>query len=168
MFNIGDTITYGASGVYKINDITDIKFGKDMQKYYILRSVSNDNSTVYVPFDNKSLTSKMRCVLSAEKIHELIRSMPERSGDWVENEAERKEVYREILASGDRGRLISMIKALYLHEKQQKAKNRRLHVLDERFFRDAEKLLYDEFALVLGIKREEVLPFIAKVIEESK
>jgi CarD family transcriptional regulator len=31
---------------------------------------------------------------------------------------------------------------------------------DEQFMRDAEKILYDEFAYVLGIKREDILPFI--------
>ena len=35
-----------------------------------------------------------------------------------------------------------------------------MHVVDERFFKEAEKILYEEFAFVLNIKIEEVLPFI--------
>ena len=35
---------------------------------------------------------------------------------------------------------------------------------DERFLKDAEKMLYDEFALVLNIREEEVLPFIMEQI----
>ena len=33
--------------------------------------------------------------------------------------------------------------------------------------KDAEKMLYDEFAYVLGIKREDVLPFIMARLEEG-
>ena len=58
-----------------------------------------------------------------------------------------------------------MIKALYYHQQEQHAKGRRLHTADEHFFREAEKLLYDEFALVLHIKPEQVLPFIMEQVE---
>lgn len=36
---------------------------------------------------------------------------------------------------------------------------------DERFLKEAEKMLYDEFALVLNIREDEVLPFIMKQID---
>ena len=39
---------------------------------------------------------------------------------------------------------------------------------DERFLKDAERLLYDEFALVLRIKPDQVLPFILKQINSAQ
>ena len=43
---------------------------------------------------------------------------------------------------------------------------RHLHQSDEMILKQAEKLIYDELAIALGIKPEEVLPFIMeKVIE---
>ena len=84
---------------------------------------------------------------------------------WIENENQRKEAYREIIARGDRTELVKMIKTLYLHQQQRQAIGKKLHIADERFFKEAEKMLYDEFALVLNIKQEEVLPFILEQIE---
>jgi CarD family transcriptional regulator len=52
-----------------------------------------------------------------------------------------------------------------LHQQELKEKGKKLRVSDERFLKDAEKVLYDEFAHVLDIKREEVLPFIFEQIE---
>ena len=83
---------------------------------------------------------------------------------WIEDEKERKVVYKEILERGDRKELVGMIKALHLHEQKQKEKGRKLHMADERFFKTAEKVLYDEFALVLNIQPEQVLPFIMQQI----
>ena len=43
-----------------------------------------------------------------------------------------------------------------------------MHVADERFFKTAEKILYDEFALVLEIEPQQVLPFVLQQIEIDK
>ena len=53
-----------------------------------------------------------------------------------------------------------MLRTLYLHREEQLSKGKKLHNIDERFFREAEKLLFDEIALVLHIKPSQVLPFI--------
>lgn len=42
---------------------------------------------------------------------------------------------------------------------------KRLHISDESFLKDAEKLLYEEFAHVLNITKDQVLPFIMRQIE---
>ena len=63
--------------------------------------------------------------------------------------------------------LIQMIKALYFHKQKREADGKNLYLSDERFFKEAERILYDEFQYVLNIKREELLPFIFQKIEES-
>lgn len=37
MFNVNDTILYGTHGICKITDITEQKFNRSTNKYYILR-----------------------------------------------------------------------------------------------------------------------------------
>ena len=59
-----------------------------------------------------------------------------------------------------------MIKALYIHKQQQKQRGRKLHLADEKFLRDAEKMLYDEFAYVLEISPNEVLNFITSTLND--
>ena len=70
--------------------------------------------------------------------------------------------------SGDRMSLIKMIKALYFHQQKQQEKGKRLRASDERFFTEAERILYDEFALVLNIEPEQVLPFIMEQVQISE
>ena len=88
---------------------------------------------------------------------------------WIDDENKRKEFFHNILVEGDRRKLIMMIKTIYLHQQEQfKNNKRKLHISDERFFKDAEKLLYDEFAYVLGIEPHQVIDFIHKEINSSK
>lgn len=165
MYQINDTVLYGTHGVCQIAEITQQSFGNPTKTYYVLKPVHNPSSTIYVPVDSEALTSKIRQVLSREEIYELIHSMPYEESYWIENEPERKERYREIIAKGDRHELIQMLKALYHHQQQQALRGKKLHAADERYFKEAEKLLYDEFALVLNIKPSQVLPFIMEQIQ---
>lgn len=162
MFGNNETIIYGSQGVCKITEIAEKTYDGHTKQYYTLRPLYNDTSVLYVPVDNPSLTGKMHRVLSAAEIHALIDSIPQEGALWIEDERERKIAYKEMLERGDRRELVGMIKALYLHQKQQQAKGRRLHVADEKFFKTAEKILYDEFALVLDIEPDQVLPFLLK------
>ncbi len=164
-YQINDTILYGTQGVCKITGTVQKDFGGCVMDYYTLQPVYSDNSVIYVPMHNEALLRKMRRVLSPEEIYTLIQAMPRQEVSWIENENERKERCREILSRGDRLELIRAIKALYLHQQELQKTGKKLHVSDERFLKEAEKMLYDEFALVLNIKEDEVLPFIMKQIE---
>ena len=59
-----------------------------------------------------------------------------------------------------------MIKALYSRQQKllQNGK-KKLHVSDERFLKEAERMLHEEFAHVLNIQRDQVLPFILEQIQ---
>ena len=166
MFQKDELILYGTQGVCRIVDICERAFGKMKNTYYVLAPVYDPRSTVYVPTDREALVAKMRRVLSKKEIVALIRSMPEEKPAWVEDESLRREQYRAVLAAGDRAELVRVIKALYLHRQKQQENGKKLHLADEVFLKEAEKLLYDEFALVLGLSREEVIPYITREIEQ--
>lgn len=167
MFNINDTILYGSHGICKIEDITEQKFGKEKDLYYVLHPVNNLSSTIYVPVNNDKLTAKMRHILSEEEINDLITAMPDETTQWIENKSERSERFKSILLSGDRREIIKLIKTIYNHKEELKTIGKKLHASDEQFFREAEKILYDEFSLVLNIRYDQVLPFIIKKINEN-
>lgn len=165
MYQINDMIIYGTNGTCKIEDITDKNFGGIHKEYYILKPVSNVSSTIYVPVNNTALVEKMRRTLSTEEIYQIIESMPEEEVIWIDDENQRKERYKEILSHGDRINLVKMIETLYQQKLSLSDRGKKLHVSDERFFKEAEKLLYEEFAVVLNIKQSEVLPFILNQIK---
>ena len=63
-----------------------------------------------------------------------------------------------------------MIKTLYTRQQAllQNGK-KKLRATDERFLKEAERVLHEEFAHVLNIQRDQVLPFILEQISvESK
>jgi CarD family transcriptional regulator len=86
--------------------------------------------------------------------------MPEENCIWIDNEPQRKEEYRKILDSGDRHKLISLIKTLHTRSSELSRRKKKLHSADERILHDAENVLYDEFAYALEIPREQVIPYI--------
>lgn len=168
MYAVNDTILYGAQGVCKIVEIRKETVGGATNEYYILKPVDTTRSTIYVPMNNEALVQKMRPILTADEIHAIIRSMPDAEALWIENEHQRKETYQELIKTGDPLALVQMIKALHFQQQRQQEKGRKLHTADQHFFRMAEKLLYEEFAVALDIQPEQVLPLIAAEIELGK
>lgn len=168
MYSVGETVLYGSQGVCKIVGTDEKKIGGSKVKYFVLKPVYDENSTLFVPLSNNDLMSKMRSVLSAEEIYEMIKAMPDEDTIWIDDENERKQKYQQIISQADRKKLVQLIKTLYLHKISQQEKGRKLHQCDEIILKQAEKLLYDEFALVLKIKPDEVLPLIMQQIEVEK
>lgn len=151
---------YGTNGVCEISDIQTRKVGDRETDYYVLRPVYNGNTTLYVPASNEKLVAKMKETLTKEEVIALIRSIPSEECVWIENESERKEAYRSIVASGDRTELIRLIKTLHLHRAKQLEVGKKLHISDEKLLTEAEKILHDEFAYVLDIDRECIVKYI--------
>lgn len=169
MFQVNDVIIYGSQGVCKIID-TEVKTVGGVKKtYFVLKPISDKGSTIFAPRDNELVLKKMRRLLNKEEIHELIRSMPEEEAIWVTDENARKERYKSILASGERTELIKMIKAIYAHKQAREAEGKRLHMSDERFFKDAEQILYNEFQYVLDLaSKEDLMDYIFAQMANSK
>jgi CarD family transcriptional regulator len=71
--------------------------------------------------------------------------------------SERKEHYKGLLASGDHSGLIQTIKAIYAHKQKREAEGKRLHVMDEHFFKEAQQILYTEFQYVLNLNSKKDL-----------
>lgn len=157
MFQVNDVVVYGTQGVCKIVGTEEKAVGRTKKTYFVLKPVNEKGSTIFAPMDNPLVLNKMRRLLTKEQIHSLIDSMPEENAVWVENESERKELYKNILANGDHLELIQMIKSIYTHKMQREAEGKRLHMSDERFFRDAEQILYNEFQYVLDIGSKDAL-----------
>lgn len=161
MFQVNDVIIYGTQGVCKITGTEEKTVSGKKKTYFILKPVSNQGATIFAPTDNEVVLRKMRRLLTRDEIHKLIDSMRSENAVWVANESERKELYKSTLAKGDRMELIKMIKAIYTHKKEREAEGKRLHLSDERFFKDAEQILYNEFQYVLDLGgRDDLMSYI--------
>ena len=157
MFQINDVIIYGSQGVCEIIGIEEKTIGGAKNNYFVLKPINDQGSTIYAPTDNALVLKKMRKLLTVGEINALIDSMPAEKTLWIDNVNERKECYKNLLADGDHAALIQMIKTLYAHKKQRESEGKRLHVMDEHFFKDAEQILYNEFQYVLQLSGKDTL-----------
>lgn len=166
MFNVNDTVKYGNNGIYKIVDVCKESFGGGEKKlYYVLKHQDSDGLTAYCPVENGKET--LHKLLTEEEIYHLIKTMPETDGVWIEDDRKRSATFSQILKDGDHKALVGLIKTLY-YKKQEKLKaNKKLHLADEKAMKEAERILYEEFAHVLNISQEEVLPFIMGIVEKA-
>lgn len=161
MYQIKDVIMYGSQGVCEITGIEEKSISGVKRKYFVLKPVRDNGSTIFAPTDNEQVLKKMRRLLSAEEINTLIDSMAKEEAAWIANESQRKDVFRATLAGGNHSELIRMIKAIYLHKQEREAAGKRLHMTDDRFFKDAEQILYNEFQYVLKLSnKEELMSYI--------
>lgn len=157
MFQVNDAVIYGVQGVCKIVGTEEKAVNGKKKVYFVLKPVNDKGATIFAPVDSPLVLSKMRRLLTKEQINTLIDSMSKENAVWIENENERKERYKNILTKGDPLELIQMIKAIYTHKTQREAEGKRLHMSDERFFKDAEQILHNEFQYVLDIKSKDDL-----------
>lgn len=162
--NVDDMVMYGSQGICKIVEISEQDLFGDTSEYYVLKPLYDEKSTVFIPTQSESLTAKMKKILSQEEIYSLIKEMPDEDDIWIENETQRREKYKEILSTGDRFDLVRLIRDLYLRKQTQKLKGKKLHLSDERFMNEAEKMICEEFSHVLQINKAEVIPFIFDTI----
>ncbi len=162
MLSVGETLVYGSSGVCRVEDVCVRDCGSGKREYYVLQPVYDTRSTVYIPTDSEKLVSHVKALLTEEEVYDMISSMPEDGFDWIVNDKERIESFRSILEEGSRHDVIRLLRTLYLRKKELSEKGKKLRSADEAMMQRAERLLYGEFAWVLGISPSEVTGFISE------
>lgn len=159
MYSINEYIVYGKAGVSQIIDIRKENFeGLEEQTYYVLKPVYSEKSIIYAPV-NRNL-NKFRKVLTIEEIYKIIEALPKAKTIWINNDHSRKEKYLKILKEGSHIELVRLLKTFYEKNKELTSVGKKLHISDERIMKEVERILFEEFAFVLNIEPEEVLPFI--------
>ena len=166
MFQPGELVVYGSTGVCRVEEVTklDQPGGARGRQYYVLRPLWQDG-VIYAPVD--SVKVPMRPVISREEAEALIDRMPGIQaaacrGGTAQALAQQ---YQTAVRDGGHQALIQMMKAIHHKRGQAESKNRRLGMVDERYMKQAERLLYGELATALDIGFDEVEPYIASRIE---
>jgi CarD family transcriptional regulator len=165
MIEKGSIIVYG-NEICRVTDVVPMTLGKITRDYYVLNPVYDTKNTIYVPVDNQNLVAKMRSLLSKKEIYAVIDAAQENKAKWIDDDRERNVSFREIIEQGDRREIIGMIAAIFEHKLEVEKQGKKLHSADEILLSRAEKLIYEEIALVLNIDKEDVIPFITERIEK--
>ena len=164
MFQIGEVVSYGATGICTIEDIrmeSLSRSGVKKQEYYILRPAASPTCTTYVPTANETLTAKMRRVLCKDEIDAMILSVKGRQLEWIDDTRRRADAFGQILAGGISTELLKLIGCLYLEKKARSKGGKKFCATDEKILSSAERMVSEEFAYALQIAEKEVSAYIA-------
>ena len=165
MFQAGDRVVYGMHGVCDVKDLEEKIVDKKQVSYLVLEPLGQPGSRYLVPTHNAAAMAKLRSMLTKEELEEMIRSEAVREDCWIRDEGQRKQTYRELISSGDRQKLMGMVHALYRHKKQQAELGRKVHLCDDNFLRDAEKLLMGEVAIVMGLEPDQAKQYVRHMLQ---
>ena len=162
----GNFVIYRSTEICRIEGFETKSFDNVTSKEYcVLVPADGGSSRYYVPKDFAE--SKLRRLLTKDEIHALIDGMKGEQPDWGDTEDHRKNVFNEVLSSGDHKRIISMLHSLYLERQERLAQGKKLLTADEKAMKAAESLIDREFAFVLGIKDNEVSEYIAQKLANA-
>lgn len=172
MFQIGEVVAYGATGVCTIDDIRYMSLsraGTRKQEYYVLKPVATPTCLTYVPTGNEQLTAKMRRVLSKDGIDTMLNSIRGQKLDWIDDARARADLFGQIISRGLTADLLLLISCLYLEKKSCAAnKGRRFSTADDRLLISAERVVSEEFSYSLQIKPSQVSAYIAERLKETE
>lgn len=163
MYQPGDMVVYGSTGVCRVKEITTPECQKGGEKlYYALEPLYQDG-VIYTPVDTKVF---MRPVITEEEAQALIDKIPTMEAAAYHNSVlrELEEHYAAYLKSHECGDLIELAMSIYAKKQDLASQHRKFGAVDERFMKRAEDLLYGELAVALKIDRDQVPSHISNRI----
>lgn len=163
MFQIGQVVAYGATGICKIEDIKTMSLSRttNRQEYYVLRPAAAPTCVTYVPTANEALVKKMRPVYKKEEIDNLIEAVRGEELRWIEDTRKRMDAFSQIVSKGISTELLKLIACLYLEKKERSEVGKKFCATDEKMLKSAERIVGEEFSYALNIPQSEVSAYIA-------
>lgn len=166
MFEKGDYIVYGSTGICVIDDITtmDMPGISKERLYYVMSPYRQSGNKIFTPVDNPKM--KLRRILTKEEVLALIDEIPAIEQIAIEEEKQREQKYKECIRSCECENWIRIMKTLYQRKQERVSQGKKVTATDERYFKMAEDNLYTEFSISLGMPKQEVEGYITKRIKD--
>lgn len=131
--------------------------------YYILAPLFDKSLKIEVPVANR--VGHLRELLSKEEIGNIISQIPNiealaTDNRYIENQ------YKTLMSSGEHTDLIKIIKTAYLRNQERIDNNKKIGDKDNNYFCQAEKYLYQEFSIVLGMSYDETKEYVVNEVNK--
>ena len=161
LYSINEYVSYRHNGIYQIIDICEKEFQINKSKtYYVLQSVYDSNSKIYVPVDAKDTKTMMKRILTVDEINSIISKTEELECTWIDDSSQRDFKLNGILDSGNREDILWIVKLLSIQKEKLSQQKKKLYSCDEKILTTAERIITEEFAFTLGIPKSEVIQYI--------
>ena len=165
MFEKGEYIVYGMTGVCRVSDITEMNMdGLSTSKlYYVLEPTGVNGNRIITPVEgNKSV---MRRIMTSEEAYDLIDGIRDIDSLRVRDDRQRENCYKEALKTGDCREWVGVLKTIYLQRRDRLSRGKRMTEVDERYMKKTKENLFGELSIPLGITTAEVERFIVSRLE---
>jgi len=170
MFQPGELVVYGSTGVCRVEEVTRPNLsGTDRERlYYRLKPLQQDG-VIYTPVENNGKVP-IRPVITAEEAEALIDLIPTLRAEAYHGATLQAlaQHYQNAVRSHDCKDLLELVRSIYTKRRQAESQNRHLGMVDERFMKQAERLLYGEFSAALGIPENAVEAYITQRVEHGR
>lgn len=154
MFSIGNKIVY-RDEVCTVVGI-DEKY-RDNEDYLVLSSSRDDSLTIRVP--ERVATKLTRPLITKTEIEALIKKIPNIKTIPISSWGRGAE-YKELLSKGCHESIIKIIKTAYVRNQERADKRQKSNESDKQYFRQAERILYEEIAASLDIDYDDAREYI--------
>lgn len=165
MFQTGDLIIYGSTGVCEVTGVQPSDFPGENRLYYTL-SPRYSSGTIYTPVDSPVF---MRHVITREQAESLIGQFPNvketASPTSPASHRQLAELYEASLKTYDCTELLRVIKTAYLKTRRSIQSGRKPGQTDRHCLKRAETQLFGELAAVLDIRPDEVRGYIENSVK---
>lgn len=163
MYDKGTVVIHPGMGVCEITDYMSQTINNTARKFYVLKPLFDKNSTtVYVPVDSDKII--LRRPITKEDILNVLKTVDDLDDAWIEDDAERRNTFTEILKSGNHTEIIRIMGAVYHEKKKRESMGKRLRVSDERFLEEAQRLIHEELAYTMDLDIGSVENFIISAL----
>lgn len=161
MYQIGELILYGGTGVCRVEEIVAKRFSRTEPEklYYVLKPLYSAG-TITTPVDNGKVYT--RPVISRDEAIRLIDAIPSIHAEAYHNPnlQQLENHYRSELESHDCRDLLRLTMSTYRKKVEREQAKLKFGAVDRRYMERAENLLFGELAVALDIDRENVQDFI--------
>ena len=168
MYQINDYIVYGKTGACKITDIRTSNNAdvNTEQLYYVLQPL-HESCVIFAPVNTKTF---MRPIISVDEAERLIDMIPAIHAEAYYNASIQglARYYETVLTEQNCADLIVLSMSIQTKKQMAEQQNRKLGLIDERYMKQTEELLFGELSVTLGIPKDKVQGYIASRVESVK
>lgn len=158
MFKVGEYLVY-RKDVCKVKEIKETDNGL----FYQLVPVDDETLKIEVPVENKD--NCLRKVISKTELDNLLKEM--QTIETIDcNERMLEIEYKQLLSTGNKEDIIKVLKTAYLRIQDRIKNKKKIIEKDTNYLEKAEKLLFNEFMVVLNLTYEETKNYIIGMFKE--
>lgn len=164
MYKVNEVVVY-RKDIYRISEIR--KGSSKEDTFFVLVPSQNDDGSlkIQVPASNKM--GYLRKLSTKDEIEALIQRIPEipvidGNNRMIEND------YKARMKKPTLEDLVAIIKTTYLRNQERLDQNKKIGAVDNNYFKEAEKVLYQEIGTVLDMTVDQTRDYVVAALQYQK